>query len=426
MFAPLMKRDAAMLQTQQEPIETGGARSKVPGEGYAAQAASLRPPEPVDPSKSLAGAHPGRALTGGARPMLYFGSRGDAVVELQSMLNATDEVTTSLGTDGIFGPNTSKAVREFQAANGLAVDGVVGPNTWSRLDVTPAEPQEKLDVSFKTFQRGERAFQKGHYGHAYDLLTAADTRTPRVNLKWSRAECLRHLGGRAEEAVALYQQHIDQGGKHSAKAQAHIEELQGPDSSGEVEADTATARVYFDKGRALMDAGQYAHAYDQFKVARRISGRPGLLYSMAQALRQLGGRDQEAISLYAQYVAAGGKYAANATAYMAELRGPDATGVEAVDTGTARTFFENGSALFDAGDYAHAYDEFMKAHRICGRPGLLYSAAQALRKLGGRAAEAIGLYRRYLAAGDVNFPDKARFYLHELQQQGAHDRDKGL
>lgn len=31
--------------------------------------------------------------------------------------------------DGIDGPNTKKAVRDFQEAEGIAADGIVGPNT---------------------------------------------------------------------------------------------------------------------------------------------------------------------------------------------------------------------------------------------------------------------------------------------------------
>ena len=35
--------------------------------------------------------------------------------------------------DGIFGPETERAVRAFQSENALSVDGIVGPNTWNSL-----------------------------------------------------------------------------------------------------------------------------------------------------------------------------------------------------------------------------------------------------------------------------------------------------
>ncbi|MGG2027229.1 peptidoglycan-binding domain-containing protein [Gottfriedia sp. S16(2024)] len=37
--------------------------------------------------------------------------------------------------DGIFGPITDRAVRNFQKKNGLTVDGKVGPKTWAKLFV---------------------------------------------------------------------------------------------------------------------------------------------------------------------------------------------------------------------------------------------------------------------------------------------------
>jgi putative chitinase len=38
-----------------------------------------------------------------------------------------------LTADGSFGPGTEKAVKEWQAANGLVADGLVGDGTWSKL-----------------------------------------------------------------------------------------------------------------------------------------------------------------------------------------------------------------------------------------------------------------------------------------------------
>lgn len=62
---------------------------------------------------------------------LKQGSRGDAVVQLQKLLNNKGY---SCGTvDGIFGPNTYNAVVKLQRACGLTADGIVGPLTRSAL-----------------------------------------------------------------------------------------------------------------------------------------------------------------------------------------------------------------------------------------------------------------------------------------------------
>lgn len=55
------------------------------------------------------------------------GSRGSDVVTLQKKLN--------LIADGIFGPITDEAVRDFQKSHNLTVDGIVGSKTWSALGV---------------------------------------------------------------------------------------------------------------------------------------------------------------------------------------------------------------------------------------------------------------------------------------------------
>lgn len=65
------------------------------------------------------------------RPMVSYGSRGDAVRKLQELLNALGYDCGSV--DGIFGSKTKAAVLAFQKANGLGVDGIVGPLTWGKL-----------------------------------------------------------------------------------------------------------------------------------------------------------------------------------------------------------------------------------------------------------------------------------------------------
>lgn len=60
--------------------------------------------------------------------ILKLGSRGTDVITLQKKLN--------LHQDGIFGPLTEEAVKEFQKSNGLTVDGIVGAKTWAKLGIT--------------------------------------------------------------------------------------------------------------------------------------------------------------------------------------------------------------------------------------------------------------------------------------------------
>ena len=60
--------------------------------------------------------------------VLKLGSRGNEVKLLQEKLN--------LKIDGIFGPLTEEAVKDFQRSNGLKVDGIVGANTLSKLNLS--------------------------------------------------------------------------------------------------------------------------------------------------------------------------------------------------------------------------------------------------------------------------------------------------
>lgn len=64
--------------------------------------------------------------------LLKYGSRGDAVRNIQSSLNAIGYNAGS--TDGIFGRNTESAVKNFQKTYGLEVDGIVGKETLAKLE----------------------------------------------------------------------------------------------------------------------------------------------------------------------------------------------------------------------------------------------------------------------------------------------------
>jgi peptidoglycan hydrolase-like protein with peptidoglycan-binding domain len=63
--------------------------------------------------------------------LLERGSRGPLVVQLQHKLG--------IPADGVFGPQTGRAVRRFQARKRLTVDGIVGSRTAQALGLDLAE-----------------------------------------------------------------------------------------------------------------------------------------------------------------------------------------------------------------------------------------------------------------------------------------------
>ena len=63
--------------------------------------------------------------------MLRNGSSGDEVMALQKSLAAMG--INPGPADGIFGPKTEAAVKQFQEKAGLSADGIVGPNTMAAM-----------------------------------------------------------------------------------------------------------------------------------------------------------------------------------------------------------------------------------------------------------------------------------------------------
>jgi peptidoglycan hydrolase-like protein with peptidoglycan-binding domain len=88
----------------------------------------------VGPTASVASGQNAVSSVGSPEPatttehaiVLDFGSEGRQVKLLQEALGG-------IKVDGVFGPETEAAVRQFQASRQLTVDGVVGPNTGAAL-----------------------------------------------------------------------------------------------------------------------------------------------------------------------------------------------------------------------------------------------------------------------------------------------------
>jgi peptidoglycan hydrolase-like protein with peptidoglycan-binding domain len=58
------------------------------------------------------------------------GNSGKSVRHAQCLLNQRGY---NLDVDGIFGPKTDQAVRDFQGNQGLEADGIIGEDTWYAL-----------------------------------------------------------------------------------------------------------------------------------------------------------------------------------------------------------------------------------------------------------------------------------------------------
>jgi tetratricopeptide (TPR) repeat protein len=90
---------------------------------------------------------------------------------------------------------------------------------------------------------------------------------------------------------------------HRRRALHDIAELRRPGKTADEKANLSAADQLYNKGREYYAAEQYAQAYDEFSKAYEITGDPALLYNRAQALRLLGGRRDQAIALFEQFIA---------------------------------------------------------------------------------------------------------------------------
>ena len=79
--------------------------------------------------------------------VLRIGDDGDLVASLQRTLNSHAKAEDRIAADGDFGPNTQRAVKRFQTAQGLEATGVVDMTTWRALGpLVSADEAAVIDV----------------------------------------------------------------------------------------------------------------------------------------------------------------------------------------------------------------------------------------------------------------------------------------
>lgn len=67
------------------------------------------------------------------RPVIRWGSKGDAVKEMQELLMQAGCDLGRYGADGYYGAVTMEALKAYQTSHGLTPDGICGPKTWAAL-----------------------------------------------------------------------------------------------------------------------------------------------------------------------------------------------------------------------------------------------------------------------------------------------------
>lgn len=98
------------------------------------------------------------------KPTLKRGSKGDAVRELQEILERLGYDLGKSGVDGDFGRATEKAVKAFQKNAGIGVDGIAGAATWAALSLgkdqyeKPQDPDSRRYTVVITGRTAEQAY----------------------------------------------------------------------------------------------------------------------------------------------------------------------------------------------------------------------------------------------------------------------------
>ena len=158
------------------------------------------------------------------------------------------------------------------------------------------------------------------------------------------------------------------------------------------------AENVFHKAEKAYTAGQFGVATDLFAKADELRHIPEISFDWAQALRRAGGHADEAICQFQIYIdeRPGGKRVKDATDSIAELNGPQPSGDRKVDGRAAEKAFRKGEKAHAAGEFMAAADFFGQADAIWHIPEISFDWAQALRRAGGHADEAICQFQIYI------------------------------
>jgi peptidoglycan hydrolase-like protein with peptidoglycan-binding domain len=129
------------------------------------------------------------AASGGGEVLLHRGSHGSTIAAVQRALG--------IPADGVYGPQTRRAVIAFQRSHGLIVDGIVGPQTVGALGLSNRQSPSSTGTSSSSSEL-QKIAQCESSGNP---SAVSPDGTYRGKYQFSR-ETWRELGGSGDPASA--------------------------------------------------------------------------------------------------------------------------------------------------------------------------------------------------------------------------------
>jgi zinc D-Ala-D-Ala carboxypeptidase len=118
---------------------------------------------------------------------LSQGMSGNDVLQLQIRVAGWPGLQNQIAIDGDYGPETTAAVRRFQAAYGLGQDGVAGPQTFDRIYALQDDDCTPIHFSYAELNDCNSTWAGGN-------VSAATAKSNALRLMW-KLEALRHALG---------------------------------------------------------------------------------------------------------------------------------------------------------------------------------------------------------------------------------------
>ena len=120
---------------------------------------------------------------------LYQGRSGSDVRQLQIRVAGWAAYRSVVHVDGVYGPETTAAVKRFQAAYGLRADGIAGPQTFNKLYQLQDNDCSTVHFSYRELDGG-----CGQGGFSGGPLSATQTKANATRTMWKLEALRRKLG----------------------------------------------------------------------------------------------------------------------------------------------------------------------------------------------------------------------------------------